>query len=217
MQKEMLYMSRKFLTIFIITVISLEAASDSIRERKKNIESGIRILEEIEKWQALSPESTQQGIELKWKLDKVLAENSRKEQIKLLPYLEQDSKNLLIRSAQEMDVWVGELIDYLQKEWPKEEQLKEWKEIEKKEKLYNYWTLAKQEKSSSQEYIRMRNPILSILALKRATIYSFLALKYLDKKPPQKWLVAYNLWSGNTFEKPEETNSLELNEDRNSL
>jgi len=166
--------------------------------RKKNLESKIRILKEIDAAIGMSGEDTgphPNPIEqLARKAAEILQSPSGREKVRLLGLLEEDLHHLMIAYSDRMDSSAGDLLDAFSRDYFLKNEWKTMKDPGIKEKILRYYEMAKKEREQGKSYQRMNNPLLALLSFKRSILYSFRSFHLTQTELPASYNQAYETW-----------------------
>lgn len=184
-------------SILLLQAFVLEASGTtlSLRERRKMIDSKIRVLEEIESAAILSEESLAvKKSAIQSRTDEIFQEKTAKEQRRDLSYIEEDLQNLQIEVAKYLEPKSDELIEVFARAYYLNRDREKPINPAKRERIQRYFEMAKKEKVSAQKYLRMKNPNLAILSLKRSILYSFNSFQESETFVPNQYHSAYSYW-----------------------
>jgi hypothetical protein len=197
MNKKVWSFAVSIVSILLLHSFLLEAAGTtlSLRERRKTIDSKIRILEEIESAAILNEEKLfDRKTAIQSKTDEIFQEKTAKEQTRDLTYIEGDLQTLQVEIAESLELRSEDLIGIFARAYYLNKDKDRPIHPAKREKIQRYFEMAKKEKFSAQKYLRMNNPNLAILSLKRSILYSFYSFQESETDIPNQYHSAYSYW-----------------------
>ncbi|WCL50861.1 hypothetical protein [Leptospira sp. GIMC2001] len=190
----------KKIILFLILIAGLELVASgttlSIRERKKQIDSKLKIVDEVDiamgGWNL--ERYSQRSVSIKEKLDLAYRENTAAEIGRVMTFLEGDLHMLQISYAEATLQYSQELIESYARSQITATHDKTAKDLNRKEKVQRYYDMAKKEKENAKKYLVMNNPNLSLHALKRSILYSFHSYREAELALPTKYHTTYSYW-----------------------
>ncbi|MCC5813275.1 MAG: hypothetical protein JJT78_00840 [Leptospira sp.] len=185
------------IAIFLMTLELMSAGSTmSVRERKKIIDSRLKVVREIDEavggWNINQSQSRFTAIQQK--SDEVYYEKKGNQQAKQFSYLEEDLYGLQMDYSRKMKEYSHDLIETFSRDFYLKTDLNSFKDLNKKEKIQRYFEMAKKEKVQAEKYMRMKNPNLALLSFKRSVVYSFNAFLLTETEVPSQYHIAFQNW-----------------------
>ncbi|NCN08410.1 MAG: hypothetical protein GW938_01060 [Leptospira sp.] len=181
--------------LFILPNLLFAGTTVSLRERKKTLESRMKILKDIDSaMNGWNLENYDQRIqEIQMQSDSAYREKSGTEQAKLMNYLEGDLHLLQVTYSDKMEESAQSLLEALAKEIVMHRD-SVTTDINKREKTQKYFEMAKKEIELGRKYQRMNNPTLALHSFKRSLIYSFHTFYEYNYSLPNDYVGTYQYW-----------------------
>lgn len=168
----------------------------SLRERKKTLDSRIKILKEIDSaMSGWNLENFNQRIqEIQFKSDSAYREKTGTEQAKIMNYLEGDLHLLQMSYSDKLEEKAQDLIEVLSREIVMNRNAADKLDISRRERSQRYFDMAKKEKEQGLKYHRMNNPTLALYSFKRSIVYSFHTFYEYNFSLPTDSVATYQYW-----------------------
>lgn len=184
-----------FLVLFGFMTLSA-GTTLSTRERKKNLDSRLKTLQEIDSalggWNINESQARIPAIERKG--EEIYREKSVNRQSRILSKLEEDLYHLQMDYAKKLERYSNELVESFTREFYLKRGDSLDKDLAKKEKVQRYFEMSKRENTSAEKYMRMKNPNLALLSFKRSIIYNFHAFLLTETELPSQYHPAFQNW-----------------------